>query len=144
MTADFMRLQLDLVFLDHGVGEQLLAHLLEARPRLGFLALGQFEIDDLALAHFADCGEAEPVQRMADGLALRVEHAILQGDENARFHGPSLAQFARHVCATLRRMCWIPASAAMTCGTHHLTSTGPLFSPCTDSGMIPRRRATSE
>ena len=31
--------------------------------------------------------EAEPFERVMDRLALRVEHAGLEGDEDARFHG---------------------------------------------------------
>ena len=59
---------------------------LSAGARLGLVALGKFDVDDLALAHFADRAEAEPVQRMADGLALRIENAVLQRDEDACFH----------------------------------------------------------
>src|SRR3569832_97272 len=104
-------LQLDLVFLDHGVGEQLLAHRLQLIARLRLVGSGEFDVDHLALPHFADAAEAQPVQRMPDGLALRVQHTVLQRHEYARFH---------------------------------LTSCGPFTSPCTCSGMMPSRLATSE
>src|SRR2546423_10244384 len=104
---------IDFVFFDDGVGKQLFAHFLQRGAGFAGIALGKVKIDDFALADFADLLESQPVQRMPDGLALRIEHAILQGDENAGFHG-------------------------------YRTSTGPLTSPCTDSGMMPRRFATSE
>ena len=34
----------------------------------------------------ADAAEAKPVQGMADGLALRIEDAIFESNEDARFH----------------------------------------------------------
>src|SRR5262249_19279173 len=101
---------LDLVFFDHRVGEQLLAHVLDGGLGLGGIALRQIQIDHLALPHFADRAETQPVQGMTDSLALWIEHAVFQSYKDARFH---------------------------------LTRTGPLFSPCTDSGMMPRRLATS-
>src|SRR5258706_3950425 len=79
-------LQLDLVFLDHRVGEKLLAHLLERGTRPGFIGLGNFEVDDLALAHFSHCGKSKTVQRMPDGFSLGIENAALQRDEYACLH----------------------------------------------------------
>src|SRR4051812_17271111 len=106
-------LQFDFVFFDNGVGKQSFAHLLKAGAGHFHVGSAQIDIDDLALPHFAHLGKAEAVQRMANGLTLRIEHAALQSDENAGFHGQR-------------------------------TRTGPLASPCTDSGMMPRRFATSE
>src|SRR4051812_14825404 len=106
-------LQFDFVFFDNGVGKQSFAHLLKAGAGQLQVGSAQLDIDDLALSHFVHLGKAEAVQRVANGLALRVEHAVLQSDKNARFHA-------------------------------YRTRTGPLASPCTDSGMMPRRFATSE
>src|SRR5437763_201282 len=103
----------DFVFFNDGVAKQLFAHFLQRGAGFAGIALGKVQIDDFALADFADLFEPQPVQRVSDRLALRVQHAILQGDENARFHG-------------------------------YRTSTGPFTSPCTDSGMMPSRFATSE
>src|SRR5436305_519233 len=77
---------IDFVFFDDGVGKQLFAHFLQRGAGFPGIALGKVKIDDFALADFADLLESQPVQRMPDGLALRIEHAILQGDENAGFH----------------------------------------------------------
>jgi hypothetical protein len=40
-----------------------------------------------SLADVVHAGKAEAFERMMDGLALGVEDAGLQGDEDARFHG---------------------------------------------------------
>src|SRR6185437_126189 len=103
--------QFNLVFLDDRVGEKLLAHILQARAGLGFVALRKLDVDDLALAHVADRAEAQTVKRVADGFSLRIENAVFQRNKDACFHR---------------------------------TRTGPFVSPCPDSGMIPRRLATSE
>ena len=50
-------------------------------------AVGELELDQLAGADVLDTRKAEPFERMVDGLALRVEDAGFQSDENARFHG---------------------------------------------------------
>ena len=70
MMCDCLVLAVDLdrVVLDHGVGEQLLAHLADARARPRRVALGQFQLDDLALADLADPLEAGG--RTTVGLAL--------------------------------------------------------------------------
>src|SRR5205085_2708346 len=75
------------VLLDHGVGEQPLAHFFEARTRFRLIALVQIDIDHLALAYFTDRAETEVVQRVADRLSLRIKNAIFQRNEDARFHG---------------------------------------------------------
>src|SRR5229473_4169907 len=88
-------LQLDLVFLDLRVGEKFLAHLLERGTCLGLTRLGKLQVDDLALAHFSDCGKSKTVQRMPDGFSLGIENAALQRDEYACLHltscGPLLS-----------------------------------------------------
>src|SRR5690348_2481446 len=54
----------------------------------------QVEVDHLALADVTHGREAKAVQRMADRFALRIEHAVLQGDKYPSFHCPvCLAHF---------------------------------------------------
>src|SRR5665213_3551756 len=77
---------LDAVALDHRVGQELAAHLVERGAGAGFVGLGEVEVDDFALAHLADAGKAQTRQRMRDRLALRVEHAGLGHDVDARLH----------------------------------------------------------
>src|SRR5262249_16194967 len=76
----------DSVILDDRVGEELLAHLLDAGAGGGRIGLGELQFDELALADLADIGKAEPLQRVADCLALRVEDPGLETDMDARFH----------------------------------------------------------
>ena len=91
MTADshgpqrFRRLNL-VILLDHRIGEQLFAHRLEVCFGTIGVAARQLQVDDLALAHLAHRVKAQAIQGMADGLALRVENTILEGNEDARFH----------------------------------------------------------
>ena len=80
------RRDFDHVIFDHRVGEQLPAHRFDrcARaPRIGF---GQLELDQLALPDFADAGKAQRRERVADCLALRVEHAFFKDNVDAGFH----------------------------------------------------------
>src|SRR6185437_5324524 len=79
---------LDPEILDHRVGEQLAAHVLD----LGiFGAVGKIELDQLARPHVVDSGKAQALQRMVDGLALRIEDAGFEGDEDSRFNGAPMA-----------------------------------------------------
>ena len=50
------------------------------------IPLVDLDLDDLAHAHFADPFEAERAERMAHRLALRIEHAGLQGHMHPRAH----------------------------------------------------------
>src|SRR4029077_3929661 len=77
---------LDGVVLDHCVGQELAAHLVEPGFRLGRVGFGELELDELALADVAHLGKAQPVEGMSDGLALGVEHAVLEGHVNSGFH----------------------------------------------------------
>src|SRR6185312_1957042 len=79
-------LEIDLVALDHRVGEELLTHRLDGGAGAVGIALGEIEVDHLALAHLIDAAESQGAQRMRDGLALGIEHALLQHDMNARLH----------------------------------------------------------
>ena len=104
MTALFIahgRFQpLDPEILDHRVGEQFAAHLLDVRVAG---AVGKVELDQLAGADIVDAGKAEPFERMVDRLALRVEHSGLEGDEHARFHGLCLMDAGVRGAMTLGR-----------------------------------------
>ena len=50
------------------------------------VAAGELELDHLADPHLADPVEAERAEGVAHRLALRVEHAGLQRDVDARLH----------------------------------------------------------
>ena len=67
---------LDPEILDHRVGEQLAAHVLDLRVAG---AVGKVELDQLAGAHVVDAREAKAFERVVDRLALRIEHAVLRG-----------------------------------------------------------------
>src|SRR4051812_19769093 len=75
---------LDLVVLDQGVGEELLAELAEP---LGVLGL---QLDHPSDVDVLDPLEAERRQRPLDRLALRVEDALLGPDQHARLHRANL------------------------------------------------------
>src|SRR5947209_1056773 len=76
----------DRVVFDDRVGEELLAHILDPGARRSGVGVLKLQLDQLALTHFADAVEAEPFQGIADGLALRIEHAGLQADMHAGLH----------------------------------------------------------
>src|SRR4051794_615749 len=77
---------LDRVILDNRVGEELPAHFLDPGARGGRIGIGELEFDQLALTDFADIAESEPLQGVADRLALRVEDTGFQADMDARLH----------------------------------------------------------
>src|SRR5579862_2876245 len=79
---------LDRVILDYRVGEQLPAHLFDLCARQHGVRLGEIELDELALPNLADPGEAQALQRIADRLALRIEHPGFEADVDSRLHGP--------------------------------------------------------
>src|SRR5947208_1752066 len=87
ITALFMSLHvlqpLNPEVLDHRVGEQFPAHVLDVGIAR---AIGKVELDQFAGADIVHARKAEPLERVMDGLALRVENAGLEGDEHARFH----------------------------------------------------------
>src|SRR5882757_6014553 len=63
MTADFIAKgpssQLNLVILDHCVGDQLVAHRLDLGLGLGPVHLTQFDLEIFALAHMLDATETQ-------------------------------------------------------------------------------------
>ena len=48
--------------------------------------LAEHDLDVLALAHILDTGDAERRKGVLNGLALRVEDAVLERDADAGFH----------------------------------------------------------
>ena len=89
-------LELDLIALDHRIREELAAHLLERGAGALAIGLGEVEVDHFALAHRVDAVKAERAQRVRDRLALRIEHAVLEHDMDARLH--SAALIGRFAC----------------------------------------------
>src|SRR5206468_7217542 len=75
---------LDPEIFDDRVGQQLAAHILDLAVAG---AVGEVELDQLAGTDIVDARKAEAFERMVDRLALRVEDAVLERDEDARFHG---------------------------------------------------------
>ena len=81
---------LDLVVLDQRVGQQLLAHLRQARR---VLHVELHQPPDVDVAHAL---EAERRQRPLDGLALRVEDPGLGADQDPRPHGATRSSQAEN------------------------------------------------
>src|SRR5690606_28337833 len=75
--------QLDGVVFDDGVGQQFVAHGLDGRPGTVRVGLGNVQLDVLSLTDVFDTLEAQGLQRVRDGPALRVEDTRLEGDVNA-------------------------------------------------------------
>src|SRR5215470_12356698 len=85
LCGESLTAEIDGIVLDHGVGEELLAHLVDAGAGLDLLGVAGIILDVLALAHVVDAGKTERGEGMLDGAALRVEHARLQGDVDLCF-----------------------------------------------------------
>src|SRR5690606_6190869 len=75
---------------------------LELGFRLGLVRLLQLDVEHLALADRADAAEAEAGEGMLDGLALRVEHAVLEGDGDAGLDHAANAPVRLKVSAACR------------------------------------------
>ena len=88
--------------LDHRVRQQLPRHLLGGGTGALGVGLRQLQLDHLACAHLADIGEAQSVQRVADRLALRVQHARLQHHRHGRLHCISSGPFMSRTPASGR------------------------------------------
>ena len=52
----------------------------------GLIHVGEFDFDQLALADLLDAVKAEGAERAFNGLALRIEHTLLQRDLDLRLH----------------------------------------------------------
>ena len=69
----------DPVFLNHGIRENLVSdhfHILARLLRRD--AIGNGDLEELALTHIFDAGVAETLERRANSLALRVKHRGLE------------------------------------------------------------------
>ena len=64
----------------------------------------ELDVEHLALAHAREAVDGQALERALDRLALRIEHAGLQGHDHARFHGERLpaGQAAFEVGAMVR------------------------------------------
>src|SRR5262245_60779765 len=63
------------ILFDHGVRQNLVSDGFQVLRRLlAGDAIGDCDVEELALADRVDCGIAQTVQRGADGLALWVQH----------------------------------------------------------------------
>src|SRR5690606_31329430 len=144
MTAAFIASlrKLDAVVLDDGVGEQALAGLAQHALGLGPVRRRQLDVEDLALADRADALDAEGLQPPLDGLALRVEHASLEGHGHAGFHGRGLRREQWKRGPTGPRLIKIALCGNFSC--RHCTRRGPPWPGRSFSVRMPRRRATSE
>src|SRR6185369_5142288 len=69
-----------------GVGEQLLAHVLDPLLRFGGIAGVEVELDDLPQPHVLHLAEPQRAEGASHRLPLRVEHRLLQSDHDARLH----------------------------------------------------------
>ncbi len=78
----------------------------------------QLDVEHLALADRADAVEAEAGQRMLDRLALRIEHAVLEGDGDAGLDHAAKAPV--HVSKNSVRL----AAAAVAGGDQHRAGRG--------------------
>src|SRR5215207_2930506 len=78
--------QLDAIVLDHRVGEEPLAGVLQRALGLALVGGIELDVEDLALAHAGDALDAKRPQGSLDRLPLRVEDAGFEGDGDARFH----------------------------------------------------------
>ena len=74
------------VVFNHRIGEQLFAHIGQLRFGFRFVAFIQGHFDKFALAHAINAVKAKCAERVLNGFALRVEHAVFQRNVNGRFH----------------------------------------------------------
>src|SRR5829696_7863781 len=81
--------QLDAIVLDHRVGEEPFAGVLQRALGLALVGGVELDVEDLALAHARDALDAERLERSLDRLPLRVEDAGFEGDGDTRFHAGS-------------------------------------------------------
>ena len=95
-----LRRELDRIIFDHRVGEKLPAHRLDPLAGAGRVGFFELQFDQLALPHLADPGEPQSGKRIADRLALRVEHPRLQLHVNQRLHFRS-SSLRKGCCATV-------------------------------------------
>ena len=68
---------------------QLLRGVLEPGFGIGTIAVGDLDVEYLALAHARDPGDAERLERALDRLALGIENAGFECDGDAGLHRAS-------------------------------------------------------
>src|ERR1700712_5289229 len=90
-TADFiwrrnLAQHFDPVILNDSIGEQFVGGVLQRRFGLSLVGARQFDVEHLALPHAGYAVDTERFQRALDGLALRIEDAVLQCDGDACLH----------------------------------------------------------
>src|SRR5579859_1783397 len=79
--------QFDAIFLDNRIREDVVGDGFEILKRLlASDGVVERDLEILALTNAGNSRETQAVQSGADGLALRVEHRGLEGDEDACFH----------------------------------------------------------
>ena len=76
---------MNLETLDKGIREEIRAHALDRGPRVIGVIGVELEIDDPTDASGRDL-KAELTKRALDGVALRVENALLRSNEHRRSH----------------------------------------------------------
>src|SRR5476649_2220467 len=72
---------LDAIAFDHRIGQKLVGDFGGQRLRLRGFRRREIELEILALPDVFNPVVAERMQRVGDGLALRVEHRLLERDE---------------------------------------------------------------
>ena len=82
-----------LKILDHLVGEQFLAGATQHARRRGAIFCRKFHFENFALPDAVDSLDPERFEGALNGLALRIENSVLEGDDNPRFHWGGLPSF---------------------------------------------------
>src|SRR5437867_4884885 len=76
-----------LILFDDGVGKNVARQGVDIFVRLLAADSGsERDLEELALPHLRDALVAQPVQRRADSLALRIEDSSFQGNKYASLH----------------------------------------------------------
>src|ERR1700676_3756894 len=77
----------DAIIFDHRMREHVTRNPIHLQRRLFAGRAGSdFDVEEFSLPHRGDSGMSQAVERAPDGLALRVEHGGLEGNENASLH----------------------------------------------------------
>src|ERR1700681_3696839 len=75
-----------MIVLDHRIRQELLGCVPEPRLDTGTIAIGDFDVEHLALAHARHAGNAERGERAFDRLALGIENPGFEGHRDAGLH----------------------------------------------------------
>src|SRR3982074_861026 len=74
--------ELHLEILDHLVGKQFIAGAAQQARGRGSIFRRKFHLEYFALPHAVDAIDAERFESALNGLALRIENPVLEGDDN--------------------------------------------------------------